>query len=189
MQRNSYIRCYKQYMSMWHLKSTDKQGLVEIRQLFEIGFYTIFSYGLLTVLGEIGYLPLNGLQIDNNIFPAIACTRHICHIHTSIPTIFYCISVIKLFENGPKILIYSIVVINYALLFLKGIGMVLYGMHIMHACILYNVQSILLRRRLRNICYDNFKVSPLLLIDNIAYQKWVQDELKECIKQDIKLKQ
>lgn len=174
---------------MWHLKSTDKQGLAEIRQLFELGFYTIFAYSLLVFLGELGYLPLNGLQIDNNIFPAIACIRHIFHIHTSIPTIFYYISVLKLFEKGPKILISSIVITNYVILYGKGIFMVLYGMHIMHSCMLYSVQSILLRRRLRNICYDNFKVSPLLLIENDPYQKWVQDELKECIKQDIKLKQ
>nr|QXE93266.1 odorant receptor 40 [Eucryptorrhynchus brandti] len=71
---------------------------------------------------------------------------------------------------------------------LAGFFLINYEMHIMHMCILYNVQCIMLRRRLETIDQRHQQSPVLLLVDDDSYQEHVRRVLKECVKQDIKLK-
>uniref|UniRef100_A0AAR5PLI2 Odorant receptor n=2 Tax=Dendroctonus ponderosae TaxID=77166 RepID=A0AAR5PLI2_DENPD len=165
-QRSSHGRIYSQYeaLSMEQLRRANKPILAEVRQLFDAGIYQFAAFLAAVALGSIGYLPLNEFDYEHNVWPAIQA--------------------LKLIEDGPKAVIYTIATLNYLVMPGKGCILLLYGLHIMHLCSLYCVSSILLRGKLKGIAVNRPAAADLMLSD----QAWVTQELKSCIKQDVRLK-
>nr|WJJ63331.1 odorant receptor 31 [Pachyrhinus yasumatsui] len=162
-----YTMIYNAYFDVWPLKPTDKESVLEIRNVFHKALITTFIFLVIAVSGVIGLMPYH-VNIEQTIWPVLA-------VLTLIPDV------------SPTIQ-FSVALLNSLYTIFKAYFLLIYNLHYMQLCILYQVQSILLKRRLNSIKCNILKVPQFELVEHKGYQIWVSCQLKTCIKVDIKLK-
>ncbi|XP_076273506.1 uncharacterized protein LOC143204677 [Rhynchophorus ferrugineus] len=129
----------------------------------QIALYILFF--LFCMTSVVSFLPTEGIDVENTIWPSIALLR--------------------LFPNDSGILISVIVAITYGSLGSKGFCLIFYGIHFMHLCTLYQIQSILLQKQLEMVNSTKWNCSDLVLNDNEKYQEWVRIKIRRCIMEHI----
>ncbi|XP_066156398.1 uncharacterized protein [Euwallacea fornicatus] len=168
IQRNTYLDIYKKYWRIYNFEPAEHSTLQEMRELFYTYVRLMILCCFVFTIAFFGFLPYNGLNYDDNIFPVIKA--------------------LKLLEGFPKWLPIAIILLNYILLMFKAYYLLVNVFHLMHMSGMYVVSNILLRGILRSIAHTKRGLTELKLVEHEEYQHMVGLKLINCVKLDMEIR-
>ncbi|XP_066249554.1 uncharacterized protein [Euwallacea similis] len=168
IQRNTYQGICEEYWRICNVKKAERSALREMQKLFNTCLSLLTVFFILIIVAIFGYIPYNGLNYDENIFPVIKA--------------------LKLLEGFPRWLPIALIILNYALILPKAYYLAINALHLMHMCVMYAVSNMVLRGMLDSIQHTKRGLTELRLVDHEEYQHMVQLKLRDCVKLDVKIR-